>query len=148
MAFGYHAPSGTDPHHTRMRTPSPSPFPGDDRDGSATDEREAEQRKAASSSSHAASRTPPENSHDLAPQSQGTTSEHFPGNLLDHASEFGCCCCCLNIFATPKEFFLTGPKNDLEMTKEGSAPARRGGRGGAAPGDACAEEAAPCRMSS
>lgn len=58
---------------------------GDDRDGSATDAREAEQRKAASSSSHAASRTPPENSHDLALQSQGTTSEHFPGNLLDHA---------------------------------------------------------------
>ncbi|XP_078297739.1 transmembrane protein 71 isoform X4 [Panthera onca] len=59
---------------------------GDDHDGSATDAREAEQRKAASSSSHAASRTPPENSHDLALQSPGTTSEHFPGNLLDHAS--------------------------------------------------------------
>ncbi|XP_060467358.1 transmembrane protein 71 isoform X2 [Panthera onca] len=58
---------------------------GDDHDGSATDAREAEQRKAASSSSHAASRTPPENSHDLALQSPGTTSEHFPGNLLDHA---------------------------------------------------------------
>ncbi|GAB5584248.1 transmembrane protein 71 isoform X1 [Prionailurus iriomotensis] len=58
---------------------------GDDRDGSVTDAREAEQRKAASSSSHAASRTPPENSHDLALQSQGTTSEHFPENLLDHA---------------------------------------------------------------
>ncbi|XP_047697928.1 transmembrane protein 71 [Prionailurus viverrinus] len=61
---------------------------GDDRDGSATDAREAEQRKAASSSSHAASRTPPENSHDLALQSQGTTSEHFPENLLDHATVY------------------------------------------------------------
>ncbi|XP_077606078.1 transmembrane protein 71 isoform X1 [Crocuta crocuta] len=46
---------------------------------------ESEQPRAASSSSHAVSRAPPEHPHDWALQSQGTASGHFPGNILDHA---------------------------------------------------------------
>ncbi|XP_029779500.1 transmembrane protein 71 isoform X2 [Suricata suricatta] len=54
-------------------------------DPECSDAWESEQPKATSSSGHAVSWTPPENSLDLALLSPVTASEHFPGNILDHA---------------------------------------------------------------
>ncbi|XP_045859552.1 transmembrane protein 71 isoform X3 [Meles meles] len=58
---------------------------GGDSDCSLTDAWELEQPNVAPSSSHAMSQIPRQNSHDAALQSHVVASEHFPGNILDHA---------------------------------------------------------------
>ncbi|XP_027961374.1 transmembrane protein 71 isoform X3 [Eumetopias jubatus] len=58
---------------------------GGDSDRSLTDAWESEQPNAASSPNHAASLTSRQNSHDGLLQSHVMASEHFPGNILDHA---------------------------------------------------------------
>nr|XP_035947048.1 transmembrane protein 71 isoform X2 [Halichoerus grypus] len=58
---------------------------GGDSDHSLMDAWESEQPNAASSPNHAVSPTSRQNSHDGPLQSHVTASEHFPGNILDHA---------------------------------------------------------------
>uniref|UniRef100_A0A452T190 Transmembrane protein 71 n=1 Tax=Ursus maritimus TaxID=29073 RepID=A0A452T190_URSMA len=58
---------------------------GGDSDCSLTDAWESEQPNAASSSGHAASQTPRQNSRHRALRSHVMASEHFPENILDHA---------------------------------------------------------------
>ncbi|KAF3822771.1 hypothetical protein GH733_008145, partial [Mirounga leonina] len=58
---------------------------GGDSDRSLTDAWESEQPNAASSPNHAVSPTSRQNSHDGPLQSHVMASEHFLGNILDHA---------------------------------------------------------------